>query len=68
MVNGLNSVAFLINKKKGLSFNLDNYKKFHLLIDPDYIHPFTFKSKLRWKERIRKFNSRDKKKYIGLSS
>jgi DNA-directed RNA polymerase len=51
MVNNINSVAFKINTQV-LDFILSNYKKYELLIDPNFIHPLTLKEKLNYKEKI----------------
>lgn len=71
MVNKLNSVAFSINEKV-LNFLLDNYKKYNLLIDPDYIHPLTLKTKLTKvdKTELESFNSKKEleQNILGLAT
>ena len=61
MVNNISSVAFSINKNV-LDFIFNNYIKYNLLIDPDYIHPLTLKTKLTKKEQLEleSFNSKKK--------
>lgn len=45
LVNNINSVPFSINQKV-LEFILLNYSKYDLIIDPDFIHPLSLKSRL----------------------
>lgn len=51
MVDDISSVPFAINVEV-LEFILKNYKKYNLLIDPDFKHPLTSKLKLTTKEKI----------------
>lgn len=59
MVNNLSTVAFTINEKV-LEFILKNYKKYDLIIDPEFIHPLSTKDKLnlREKKELESFYSR----------
>jgi DNA-directed RNA polymerase len=50
MVNNISSIPFKINTEV-LYFILNNYKKFDLLIDPNYKHPLTIKDKLTKKDK-----------------
>lgn len=49
-VNELSNTAFKINVPV-LEFILGNYKKYNLLVDPDYTHPLSLKSKLTKSEK-----------------
>nr|YP_010130216.1 DNA-directed RNA polymerase [Clavaria fumosa]QPZ51118.1 DNA-directed RNA polymerase [Clavaria fumosa] len=51
MVNNINSVSYKINIKV-LDFIKSNYKKYNLLIDKDFIHPLSLKTKLKYNEKI----------------
>lgn len=51
MVDNLNSVSFNINQEV-LDFITKYYKKYNLIIDPDFIHPLEEKNKLTKLERI----------------
>lgn len=50
MVDNLNSVSFAINEEV-LDFILNNYKKYNLIIDPDFKHPLELKAKLTLQEK-----------------
>jgi DNA-directed RNA polymerase len=57
-VNNIYSVSYKINSQV-LDFILDNYKKYNLLIDPEFIHPLMNKEKLTLSEKreLEFFNS-----------
>jgi DNA-dependent RNA polymerase len=59
MVNNISSVAYKINTQV-LDFIINNYKKFNLVIDPDYEHPLTKKTKLTSydKKELESFHSK----------
>jgi len=71
MVNNINSVAYKINTLV-LDFILNNYKKYNLLIDLDFEHPLTLKTKLNYKEKIELesfFSKRDlEQNILGLGN
>lgn len=59
MVDNLNSVSFAINEEV-LDFIFKYYKKYKLIIDPDFKHPLELKSKLTSDEKteLESFNSK----------
>lgn len=50
MIDNLNSVSFAINEDV-LDFITLNYKKYNLIIDPDFKHPLEFKDNLTLQEK-----------------
>nr|YP_010697841.1 hypothetical protein P1S03_mgp04 [Porodaedalea chrysoloma]WCF76802.1 hypothetical protein [Porodaedalea chrysoloma] len=71
MVNNISSVAFSINQKV-LDFILKNYKKYNLIIDPDFVHDLNNKTKLSIQEskELESFNSikRLESNILGLAN
>jgi hypothetical protein len=71
MANNINSVAFKINIQV-LDFIFNNYKKYDLLIDTNYIHPLALQTKLKLREKIKleSFNSKKdlEQNTLGLAS
>lgn len=59
MVDNINSVAFSVNQDV-LNFILKIYKKYNLILDPNYKHPLESKTKLTLddKRELESFNSR----------
>ena len=59
MVDNINSVSFSVNQEV-LNFILKNYKKYNLILDPEYKHPLESKTKLTLDEKreLESFNSR----------